>query len=334
QIAKSNLVMEQNSYKNSILTITANLESAKISYDDAERKFQRNQELYAQKLISKEAFENSQKELVVLKARYDQALADSATIPAKFEKIKIYENNIKAAEVSVLKARLALEEARKRMNETKIFSPIDGIILSRNVSFGQIIASATSNVGGGTLLFTIADTSKMYAIADVDESDIGKISIGQSVELTVDTYRNKKFSGVIERIKPEGKTESNITIFKTRININDADKNLLLTGMTANIQIETARAENVLIAPFSAVQTRKGRHFVLAVSNDENDTRPRRIAVEPGVTDGENIEITSDELKEGDKIIAADFSARCRINQSQAGDRPRDPNRELRRMMR
>jgi HlyD family secretion protein len=300
EISKTKLEIEKINYANSESNVRTALLSAKASYDEAESKFRRNKELFANNLISKEELENSNKVYVQVKSQYEQAKADEISLAAKKKNIEIIKNNIKTSEASFTKAKLLLEDAQERKLETKIYSTLDGVILSREVSTGQIVSSATSNVGGGSLLMSLADISDMYVVADIDESDIGRIEENQEVSITVDAYKDKIFEGVVERIKPLGIDVSNVTVFKVKIKITDEDKELLLPNMTANLEIIIDNKENILMIPFQALKSRKRTKGIYL---KKADGKPEFIEVETGINNGEYIEISGDNIKEGMDIF-------------------------------
>ena len=114
------------------------------------------------------------------------------------------ENEIELVKTEVQLAEIALDEVEERLEETEIFAPISGVIIEKLVEEGQIIASGISNVNGGTALATIADMSRLFIIADIDETDIGSVKMGHEVTITADAFPDKKFKGRVKRIAPQG----------------------------------------------------------------------------------------------------------------------------------
>ena len=287
----------------------ASYASAISSLDNAESKYKRKLELYDNKLLSLELLETAKNEYISAKSKLEQVLADSDTLKLYPEKINIKKTDITDAEEAVNKAEIALEESLERKRETRIFAPISGIILKQDVAVGQIISSGISNVGGGTLLCSIADLSKLYVTASVDESDIGKIAVDQSVVITVDAYPRIKFEGVIERVAPEGTSTSNVTVFKIKINITDERRKRLKSGMTASVDIILDTREDVLYAPVSAIKENKGEIGVYVKEAAEKDKNApvkklKWIPVKRGFNDGSNVEISGN-IKEGDEILTS-----------------------------
>ncbi len=157
-----------------------------------------------------------------------------------------------SARASVVRAETNLQLAREKRGDVTIRAPIAGTVIDREVEPGQIIASATANVSGGTTLFRMADLGEMRIRAKIDESDIGRIRPGQSVRLTVEAYAGRTFRGSVEKIEPQAVVEQNVTMFPVLVRIGN-EEGLLLPGMSAEITIEIARRDGVLTVPNGAV---------------------------------------------------------------------------------
>jgi len=330
--AKSNIELEKNNYRNSLSSIKAAFDSAKSSLLNSESKYKRKQELYNNKLLSLEQLETAENEYITAKSKFEQALADSDALVLYPERIKIKESEAAEVAEAYRKAEISLEEAKERKRETRIFAPISGVILKREVSAGQIISSGISNVGGGTLLFSIADLSKLYVTASIDESDIGKIKPEQEANISVDAFPRIKFKGAVEWIAPRGETVSNVTIFKVKINITDERRKMLKPGMSASVDITIAQNENVLYAPVSAIKEKDGKSGVYL---KEKNGALKWVKARRGVSDGTNVEIIG-ELKEGDEILVSSLDGEYKLSKdSGAGSNKsnRSQNRQMRMMM-
>src|SRR5207247_967479 len=143
--------------------------------------------------------------------------------------------------------QVALGIAQQHLDDTKVLAPMDGVVAARTVQIGQIIASAISNVGGGTTVMTLSDLSHVFSMASVDESEIGKVQKGQSVTVTADAHRGRRFRGVVTRIATRGVNVSNVVTFEVQIEITDAKKALLKPEMTTNVEIIAAEKESALL---------------------------------------------------------------------------------------
>ena len=131
---------------------------------------------------------------------------------------------------------------------------------------GQVISSPTSAVGGGTLLMTMADLSKVRVRALVDEIDVGKVSVGQTVSIKVAAYRDKEFFGIVSKVEPLARIEQNVTTFPVLIDINN-DENLLLLGMNTDVVIEILNKEVSMSVPSMSLRTRKDIYSAAGIVN-------------------------------------------------------------------
>jgi len=192
---------------------------------------------------------------------YDQAEADlevakvslsQATKQAERQK-QLYELLAKEeANSNLVRAQTAMEYAKERLSDTVIRSPIDGIILTKFVEKGQIIASATSVVSGGTTIATVADMSKAFVRTSVDEVDIGQILPSQKATVIAETYPDREFYGAVMQIHPLAKVEQNVTTFDVTIEV-DNSEGLLMAGMNASVEIIAGFKENVILVPREAL---------------------------------------------------------------------------------
>jgi len=181
--------------------------------------------------------------------RLTQLLADGVVAQ---QELDAAEDAAASAESSVLRAETNLSLARERRGDVAIRAPIAGTLLERQAEPGQIIASATANVSGGTTLFRMADLSSMRVRANIDETDVGRIHPGQPVRLTVEAYRGRTFRGEVEKVEPQAVVEQNVTQFPVLVRIDNAER-LLLPGMSAEISLEVARRDGALVVPNGAV---------------------------------------------------------------------------------
>lgn len=166
-----------------------------------------------------------------------------------------YENAIQSAanaRASLVRAQTNLQLARERRGDVSISAPIEGTIIERTVEVGQIIASATSNVSGGTTLLKMADLSEMQVRALVDETDIGTVRAGNSVEVRVEAYPERLFVGEVLKIEPQAIIDQNVTMFPVIVRLTNGE-GLLRPGMNAGISVEIAHRTNVVTVPNEAV---------------------------------------------------------------------------------
>ncbi len=158
------------------------------------------------------------------------------------------------AQAALVRAQTNLQLAQERRRDVTIRAPIGGTLLERHVEPGGIITSATQNVSGGTVLFKMADLSAMQVRARVDETDIGKISPGQSVQVTVEAFAGRTFRGTVHKVEPQSVVEQNVTLFQVLVRLDNAS-GALRPGMNAEVTIEVDRREDVLTVPNGAIVT-------------------------------------------------------------------------------
>lgn len=152
-------------------------------------------------------------------------------------------------QASVKSAQIALDRAKQQLNYTSIYSPIDGVIVERNVDVGQTVAASLS----APQLFLIAnDLSQMQILASVDESDIGQIKENQPVNFTVQSYPNQQFSGTVQQVRLQSTTTDNVVNYTAVVSVKNDGK--LLPGMTATVTFTTASATDVLTVPNAALR--------------------------------------------------------------------------------
>lgn len=172
-------------------------------------------------------------------ADYDKLVLDAAT-----------------AESEVVTAKVAVENARIALDDTEVRAPSDGTILSKRVERGQVISSPTMDVGGGTLLMTMADLGSVRARARVDETDIGKLTPGMDARISVASFPGRRFGGAIEKIEPQAVVEQNVTLFPVLISLPN-EEGLLRPGMNVEARFDVARVDDVLTVPVTALRTER-----------------------------------------------------------------------------
>jgi HlyD family secretion protein len=158
------------------------------------------------------------------------------------------------ASAAVVRAKVSVDNARIQLEDTDVRAPITGTILEKDVERGTVIASATSNVSGGTTLLKMANLQLVQVRALVDETDIGKVKPGQSATITVDAYPNRTFEGTVLKIEPQAQTEQNVTVFPVLVRIQN-EEGLLRPGMNTEFEINIGSRENVAAVPNAALRT-------------------------------------------------------------------------------
>lgn len=252
----------------------ANVGKAEAQARDSERTLKRNRELFARDLIARSELDTS-------------------------------ETNAESNAAQLEQARAALRVAETNLRYTRILSPVDGIVISRNVDVGQTVAASFQT----PTLFTIArDLTKMQINAGVDEADIGKVKVGQDVEFTVDAFPEETFEGAVGQVRNAPTTVQNVVTYDVVVKVNNRGMKLK-PGMTANVSIITGMKDSVLRIPNAALRFKPSDETRAATPQKgqavwvlENG-KPRRIAVTTGISDGAFSEVLSGELKEGQAVI-------------------------------
>ena len=175
------------------------------------------------------------------------------------------------SQAQVVAGQVSVENARIALNDTEIRAPIAGTIIEKKVETGQVIASPTQDVGGGTLLLKMADLSQVQVRVLVDETDIGKITAGLPASVSVSAYPNQPFSGSVLKVEPQAVVEQNVTMFGVLVSI-DNRNGLLRPGMNSEVTITVARKDDVLALPVPALRTDRDLATtaqILGITEDE-----------------------------------------------------------------
>ena len=186
-------------------------------------------------------------------ARSDTLLKAQAVTQTEYDGAKLDYAN---ANASVIRAQSDLENARDRMNDTKLRAPLAGTIITKNVELGTVISSPTTDVGGGTVLFRMANLDTVQVRTLVDETDIGKVQPGLLATITVDAYPNRPFDGSVLKIEPQASVQQNVTMFPVLVRIANPG-HLLKPGMNTEVEIHVGRRDNVIAVPNAALRTQR-----------------------------------------------------------------------------
>jgi RND family efflux transporter MFP subunit len=254
--------LEDKELQNQRSSSVTEIERAKLQLQQAERNYLRARQLFNQQLVSQELFENAKTEF------------------------ELGKNSLERAQ----KELLLIEE---RLTKTKIVAPFDCTVLTRPVSMGQAV-SGSGGFNSGTEVLTIADLNNMVINAHINQADITRLRVNQEVEVAIEAVAGLSVVGSVERIAPQATIKNNIKGFAVRILLTDVDQRVR-PGMTANIKIPVASADQVLAVPLAAVFTEKdpdtGRYerFVFVKQGE----RFLKRLVQVGVSDFFHAEIPS-----------------------------------------
>ena len=207
------------------------LTSAQIRFEQAKKNYDQDHSLFEMGLLANKANRDSETEYRAAKQEYEKAQ----------EKYAIVE-----------KSGIPINQRPDQFQGSNIVAPMDGLVLTKNVEIGESITSGVSSFNAGTVLFTVADVTKMIIKAGVNEVDIGKIRVGMPVNVTLDAYPKTKFAGRIDRIAPAVRIDDKVRVFDVEIRL-DAQGRELRSGMTSNIEVLGEKKDKVLTVPVESV---------------------------------------------------------------------------------
>lgn len=214
--------------------------SSEIRFREARKKFEDNNKLLTQGLLAPAQHREVESEYLEARQDYER----------EREKYTLVE-----------KSGIPIGESAANFKGSNIVAPMDGVVLTKNVEIGESITSGVSSFNAGTVLFTVADTSRMIVKAGVNEVDIGKIHVGLPVRVTLDAYPKVRFDGKIDRIAPAVRIDEKVRVFDVEIRL-DAQGRELRSGMTANIEVIGEKKEKVLSVPVESVFKRDDQEIV------------------------------------------------------------------------
>jgi len=299
------------------IEIEAQVEQSKAALEAAEANLKSSQADSERAKVDAEG-----PDVPLLKRAYDRAVSmakDGVVSTSALEdaqknyEMALNKQNVSKAQVTVLKAKIAQSQAQvaqdeanlKQLDEqlsyTDIISPIDGIVLSRDVQMGDAVSSILVLGSSATLVMTLGDTSEVYVKGKVDESDIGKVYLGQRARIKVESFKDKTFDGKVTKISPMGVEKDNVTTFEVRVSIQNPGGELK-AEMTANAEIILEEHKNVLQIPEGAILYDKDKKASVEIPNPKGKDGKDKVAVNIGISNGAKTEVLSG-LKEGDQVV-------------------------------
>ncbi|HXA79145.1 MAG TPA: efflux RND transporter periplasmic adaptor subunit [Candidatus Acidoferrales bacterium] len=294
----------------SVAEAHANLEAAEAAQLAAEASYQKNlvdaegpdvpflkndvdraHDLYGQGLIALNVMQDAEK-------NYQMGLnrQSSAVRSAQMSKAQVAQ-----AKAQVAQAKAALDDADENLRYSTITSPMNGVVLSKDVEVGDAVSSILVLGSQATLVMTLGDTSEVYVLGKVDEADVGKVYLGQSARIEVESFKDKKFEGRVTKIAPLGQEKDNVTTFEVRVSIQNPGGELR-ANMSANAEIILEEKRNVLLVPEGALIFDKDKNASVEVADPKGPEGRKKLAVKLGITNGVKAEVLSG-LNEGQKVI-------------------------------
>jgi len=215
--------------------------------------------------------------------------------------ITVSQAEVAKAKAQVAQFEAALASAEQDLRNSTIVSPMDGLVLSRDVEIGSAVSSILVLGSQATLLMTLGDVSSVYVLGKVDQADIGKVYLGQPARIVVESFKDKKFNGKVTKISPMGVEKENVTTFEVRVSIQNPGGKLK-ANMSANAEIILEEKHNVLMVPEAAVIYDKDRKTFLEVPDPKEKNGKRKLAAKLGISNGVKTELLEG-MKEGDKVV-------------------------------
>jgi HlyD family secretion protein len=258
---------------------------------DWERNWQRAEQMQKDGVLSKQNADQAQQQYLSAKNARDRALAQ----------ITVDQGKQRQAAAQVAQAQASLKQLEEQLSYTTVTSPIDGVVLSRDVQMGDAVSSILVLGSTATLVMTLGDTHQVYVKGKVDESDIGKVYMGQGARIKVQSFPGKSFVGKVTKIAPLGVEKDNVTTFEVQISI-DNPGGELKANMTANAEIVLEEHKGVITVPEQAVMYDKDRNASVWVPDPSAKDGHRSVGIKVGIANGSRIEVLSG-LKAGDKVV-------------------------------
>jgi HlyD family secretion protein len=253
--------------------------------------FERATELHKQGLIAANTMEEAEKSYRM--ALHQQASAVRGVAVGKADLLR--------ATAQVAQARAALERAQEDLNNSTIVSPMDGLVLSRNVEIGDAVSSILVLGSQATLVMTLGDVSDVYVLGKVDQADIGKVFLHQPARIVVESFKDRKFTGEVTKISPLGVEKDNVTTFEVRVSIRNPGGELK-ANMTSNAEIILEEKKGSLLIPESAVLYDRQRNASVEIPDPAAEKGKRKVGVKLGISNGVKTELLAG-LHEGQQVV-------------------------------
>jgi HlyD family secretion protein len=253
--------------------------------------YQRALEMQKDGVVSQQALDDAEQKYLAAKNARDKAIAQISVDTARQHQ----------TEAQAQQAQASLKQLEEQLSYTTVTSPIDGVVLSRDVQLGDAVSSILVLGSTATLVMTLGDTHEVYVKGKVDESDIAKVYMGQAARIKVQSFPDKTFAGRVTKIAPLGVEKDNVTTFEVQISIDNATGELK-ANMTANAEIVLEEHKGVLTIPEQAVLYDKDRNASVWVPDAHGKDGHRVVGVKVGLSNGSRIEVLSG-LHAGDHVV-------------------------------
>ena len=317
----------------------ANISRAQVGVMDSKTKLERRLLLFKEGIIGREErdtmqaqSDTAQAEFEAAQAQYDAALRN---IDAAEAQKRVAETQFSSAKAQVKQSQATLEQAQVDLDHTRITAPVDGTVVARRMDVGQTVAASFQ----APTIFEIAqDLTKMQVDTNVDESDIGRVKVGQRATFNVDAYPGTSFPSLVAQIRQAPINTQNVITYDVVVAVDNGALKLF-PGMTANVRILADQQRDVLKIPNAAFRFRPvvdpntvhaasrvaggshGKQEIYVLGDDGN---PRAVPVQAGLTDGNFTAITGGDLREGMRVVLG-AAANSKAAPATTAARPRGP---------
>ncbi len=291
-------VIDPSTYQSNVIQQEANLQKLESVFKNAKRNYDRYKKLYAQDLVAKSELDNTEMDYL-------------------------------SANAQVVQGRASLDKAKIDLSYTNVVSPVDGIVISKEVELGQTVAASYQTP---TLFLVAEDLTKMQIEVNISEADISKIKEGQRANFNIDAFPTTTFEGKVTQVRNAATTISNVVTYTVVVSVDNSEM-LLKPGMTANVAIITAEVNNALSVPNQALRFVPPDNAKIAGSKEgqrknfkaqglwrqNKDGSIFMTEVKTGITDGNRTEIISDEITENTPIIVANADPKSKNSARRMG---------------
>ena len=255
------------------------------------RDMERARQMLGEGIISQSTRDDAEKNYELAVNRQQQAIVNLGVAKAA----------IARAEAQVEQSQAALEQSEEDLRNATIVSPIDGVVLYRYSEIGDAVSSILIMGSGATVIMTLGDLREVYVKGKVDESDIGKVYLGQPARIKVESFKDQAFTGKVTKISPLGVEADNVTTFEVRVSISNESHKLMAT-MTANAEIMLEERKGVLAIPEGAIIYKKDHSCEVEVPDAGSESGKKRVPIVTGISNGSKMQILKG-LSEGQQVI-------------------------------
>ena len=278
---KASLISAENMLRQVEQTYPERIREASANYEYARITFERETELLKHEYTTKDAVDRARSQFEAAEANWKKLRSE-------------YGTQTEIAKANIVDITAQLRQQETRLTYTRIYSPIDGLVSDVTAQEGETIVAGLQVAN----LVTVLDPTRLEMWIYVDETDIGKVRIGQPVEYYVDTFPEKLFNGTIEKIYPQPVVKENIVYYLAIVRVSKGDSTFLKPEMTTHIKIIFSEEQNILIAPNASIKFERGKQVVYKVTGPD---KVQRVDVRTGIRGEDNTEIISG-VSEGDVL--------------------------------